>query len=155
MNSRVLTALTAAILMSLTACGDDATGPNGNGNGQPSAIQTGAWPASTGTSAFTFTFTVGADAVSISEIEFGFSSWRCGSASATLSGTVATTYTGTPPAITNRAFSMSVDVNGDPFGSPWPVEIDGTFADSGADASGTWEASIAGGTCSGDWTASP
>ncbi len=151
MKSRTLVALGVVCLLPLFACGDD--DPTGtNGNGTPSAIQTGVWSATTGAD-FSFDFTVVSGASSINEVELSMSSWRCGNAGAILSGTITTTYS-SGPQISNRAFTCTLDVNGAPMGSDWPVTISGTFANSGSEASGTWEASIAGGTCSGTWTAS-
>jgi hypothetical protein len=153
MNCRTLVALGVICLLPVFACGDDeVTGTNGNG--QPSAIQTGQWTATTGSAGFTFTFTVASGASSISAMSMTFSSWRCGNSSAILGGNISSSYTGNTPAISNRAFTLSRDVNHDPMGTDWPITISGSFANSGSEASGTWEGSVAGGTCSGSWTAS-
>jgi hypothetical protein len=152
MNSRKLVTLGVVCLLPLLACSDDeVTGTNGNGT--PSAIQTGVWTAATGTAAFAFDFTVGSDAESITGLEITCSSFQCGNSGVIISGTISTTYTGSGLAINNRAFTITQDMNYDPMGSDWPVTISGTFANSGDEASGTWEGSIAGGTCSGTWTA--
>ena len=153
MKSRMLVALGIVCLLPLFACGDD--DPTGtNGNGTPSAIQTGLWAATTG-AAITFEFTVSSGASSISEVALTFSDWRCGNAGVILGGTITTTYISGAPAISDRAFTCTLDVNADPFGSDWPVTISGTFANSGSESSGTWNGSVAGGTCSGTWTATP
>jgi hypothetical protein len=129
-----------------TACSgdDDGTGPEG-----PKAIQTGTW---NGTAEFgSLSLDVTSGGTLVQKVSFTFSSWRCGSASATSSGTVSTERDPGWP-ITNRAISISMDY--DPFGDSQTIDLNGTFGDDGTSVSGSWSAAWNGGTCSGSWQAS-
>jgi hypothetical protein len=134
------------VILSLAACGgdDNGTGPEG-----PKAIQTGTW---NGTAGFgSLSLEVTSSGTLVQKVSFTFSSWRCGSASGTSSGTVSTERDPGWP-ITDRAISISVDY--DPFGNSQTIDLDGTFGDDGTSISGSWSAAWNGGTCSGSWQAS-
>lgn len=149
MSPRALLSVFALSLLPLSvACGGDDDG-DGTGPEAPKAIQSGTWNA---TAEFgTFTFVVASGGSAIEELSITFASWRCGSASATTSGTV--TQSRTPGwSINSRAVSIEVDF--DPFGSSQTINLTGTFQDNGSSASGSWSAAWNGGTCSGSWQAS-
>ena len=146
MNKRLLPSAMGILLILLTVgCGDD----NGTGPEGPKAIQTGTWNGSAGFGSLSLEVVSGGTL--IKKVTFNFSSWRCGSASGTSSGSVSTERDPGWP-ISDRAFSISLDY--DPFGSSQTIDMNGTFGADGASASGSWSANWNGGTCSGSWQAS-
>jgi len=108
------------------------------------AITTGEWTATAGFGSFNFT--VSSDRNYITEIVYNFSSWTCGPV--TTSGTVTVSSTPGWP-ISNRSFEIERYVHDNVL-----LTINGTFADSGSQASGTWVANSYGTTCSGSWSGS-
>jgi hypothetical protein len=136
----------ALLVLLLVACGDDGTGPDG-----PRAIREGTW---TGSAEFgSLTLDVASGGTAVSKVSIAFASWRCGSTSPSFSGTVEVTRD--PPwPITNRAITIELDLQYDPFGSDRLLNLSGSFADDGSSASGSWDAVWANGTCSGSWVAS-
>jgi hypothetical protein len=98
-------------------------------------------------------FTVNPDGTGVTEITYIFSSWTCGSA--TMSGTVKFSKSSGWP-ITDRQFTIKNTFDPPPIGSGSQVMvITGTFDETGAHASGTWEADWYGSICSGNWQALP
>ncbi len=131
-------------LLALACNGDDGTGPD-----TPKSIRTGTWSATAGFGSFTFVVASGGSM--IEKVTFSFSSWRCGSASSTTSGSVSQERT--PGwAVTNRAFTVEADF--DPFGDSQTITVSGTFGNDGSSATGSWSADWNGGTCSGSWQGS-
>jgi len=98
-------------------------------------------------------FTVNSDGTGVIEITYIFSNWTCGSA--TMSGTVKFSKSSGWP-ITDRQFTIKNTFDPPPIGSGSQVmTINGTFDETGAHASGTWEADWYGSLCSGTWQAAP
>jgi len=92
-----------------------------------------------------FVFTVNIDGTHITKIIYTFSSWTCGPV--TLSGTISIEKEPGWP-ISERQFTIenTLDVPGDQ-----TMTINGTFSETGDEASGTWSADMYGTTCSGNW----
>ena len=98
-------------------------------------------------------FTVNSDGTGVIEITYIFSSWTCGPA--TMSGTMKFSKSSGWP-ITDRQFTIKNTLDPPPIGSGSQVmTINGTFDETGAHASGTWEADWYGSLCSGNWQATP
>jgi hypothetical protein len=95
-----------------------------------------------------FIITVSAGGSSITKIAYTFVSFKCGGVGTTISGGMTVTSSWS---ITNNKFTITTDLNSNPFGTPWPHTINGTFSATGEQASGTWSASVAGVACSGSW----
>ena len=97
----------------------------------------------TATTAFgSFDFIVNSASTYITQITLNFSNWK---------GRSGSVITSRDPgwSITNRSFKIETSIAGD----QWTVE--GTFAESGDKASGTWKVITSGQTESGSWQASP
>lgn len=131
------------LLFTLIACNND-DAPKAD-----SLITSGTWNATSGFGSFDFT--VNSERTNITEIVYNFSNWTCGGV--TQSGSISVSSNPGWP-ITDRVFEIEVDINPDPFDKT-PITISGTFAASGDQASGTWEAVVNLTTCSGSWQASP
>ena len=91
-------------------------------------------------------FTVNAQSTAITFLRFTFDNYTCGSAMR--SGSIG--FGSTWP-ITNRQFSIDHTdfMSGDRF------VFAGTFSALGDQASGTWEVTLSGNTCSGTWVGAP
>jgi hypothetical protein len=93
----------------------------------------------------TVDFTVNAQSTAVTYIWFNFSMYSCGTV--TVSGSVG--FESTWP-ITNNEFGMDVTAaGGDRF------VFGGTFDQSGTQASGDWQVTLSGNTCSGTWQGAP
>ena len=99
-------------------------------------------------------FTVNSDGTGVIKITYIFSSYTCGSA--TMSGTMKFSKSSGWP-ITDRQFTIKNTLDPPPpIGSgSQMMTITGTFDETGAHASGTWEADWYGSICSGNWQATP
>jgi hypothetical protein len=95
-----------------------------------------------------FTLTVAPGGASITKIAFMFMAFKCGGGGVTISGgiTVMSSWS-----ITNNQFTITRNLNSNPIGTSWPLTITGTFTANGEQVSGTWNANVAGSTCSGSW----
>ncbi len=108
-------------------------------------ITTGDWTTTAGFG--NFDFTVNSARSHITQIVYRFSNWTCGPV--TTSGTV--TVSSDPGwAISERSFEIEREVHDNVL-----LTINGTFADSGSQVSGTWVANSYGTTCSGSFSGSP
>jgi PKD repeat protein len=90
-------------------------------------------------------FTVNPQGTAITFFRFSFVDYACGP----VSGSWTTEISGGTWPITNRQFSFDYT-----FGSERYV-FAGTFSDSGTEASGTWDVTFYGTTCSGTWQGAP
>lgn len=111
-------------------------------------VQPGWWNANADFGSFDFR--VDSSSTYITEINYTFSDWHCGG---TISSGSIIVSRDPAWAITGRQFEIETDI-----GSPSiekSITISGTFAETGDQASGTWEAVVNSTTCSGSWQASP
>ena len=151
MKAGSLVLLGSFLALSLVSC-SESTGPSngddtGNGNGGPDPIASGSWSAQADFG--TFTLTVNSGGTAVTNISYSFSDFSCGGV--TINGGLGVTSSWS---ITNRVFTITNDMNPDPFGSARPLTVTGTFADSGRQVSGTWSATWSGDTCGGSWQGS-
>jgi hypothetical protein len=124
--------LAAALL--LTGCPDDVAGPK--------PIADGVWQVSAGTG-LSGSFTVAANPRRVTSLRLYFAGWTCGPA--TVQGHA--TYEGELE-ILGRDIDLTVVL-----GQGNRITFKGNFADDGARASGTWNASWSGSARSGSWQA--
>jgi hypothetical protein len=89
-------------------------------------------------------FTVDSAGTRINKITFTFSNWKCGSVTH-VSGSITIIKGGGLP-ISNRQFTLQASLS-----SNEQMTVNGTFNETGDQASGTWTAVIYGTTCSGNW----
>ena len=109
--------------------------------------QSGTWTVNTEFGSFVFI--VDGNGAYITEIGLTHSNWSCGGV--TLGGTV--TISSDPGwIITNSHFTIEPTIG--PSSEHHTVIITGTFSTNGREASGTWEETLFGSTCSGSWEGS-
>jgi hypothetical protein len=104
--------------------------------------RSGDWKVSTGFGEMVFT--VDSAGTRINKITFTFSNWKCGSVTH-VGGSITIIKGGGVP-ISNRQFTLQASLS-----SNEQMTINGTFNETGDQASGTWSAVIYGTTCSGNW----
>ncbi|HAQ21514.1 MAG TPA: hypothetical protein DCR40_20125 [Prolixibacteraceae bacterium] len=115
---------------------------NGKVYAQP---QSGDWKATT---AFgEFIFTVNSAGTHITKITFTLVNYKCGPI--TQSGSMSISWSGSGVPITNNQFIIEDTEN--TYWGPIKTTINGTFTQTGDQASGTWSKNVFGTICSGSW----
>jgi hypothetical protein len=92
-----------------------------------------------------FTLTVNAEGTHINKVAYSFSGWSCGSVRLSGGMTLGST-PGWP--ITDLKFSIENTIG---ISNDQKMKIEGTFKDNGEEVSGTWNATMSGTNCSGNW----
>lgn len=115
-------------------------------------IQPGEWAAATGSSTYSFEFTVNDAATAITWFKVIFSGYRCSNWSRSGSIAFGSTWT-----ISGREISIQKTTQSPSSGATEVYKVNGTFDETGTQASGTWSLSLENGQCtsSGTWEGGP